>query len=338
MGERRSSKPSLRELASATNRRVETRVTREEGFLYLPLRWSGDEDPRSRADMEGATGVTWPADVLPGTAQWQRCRAMFTSDVNAAVAGFFDGGADEVLINEAHWTMRNLLLEAARRARDDAHRPAQGPHHGRGRAARRRRRHRVPRLPHRRRHRGRARAHLPRQLDHRRLGRRAPGPARATSTPSWSPSTASRWSWSPATTGPARTPRATRPRRGRSRSRTTCPATPRCAVPPARTVADIRAAAQEAVRAGRQRHDARSDGPFMVEVEFDAEHLATATPAGARRGPRRRAPGALHRADDVRDDPHVQGGHRRSSPRGGEALWLIPRRTPRRGRRASPPT
>ena len=63
------------------------------------------------ADMEGATGVTWPADVEPGTEQWQRCRRMFTSDVNAAVAGFLDGGADEVLINEAHSTMRNLLLE-----------------------------------------------------------------------------------------------------------------------------------------------------------------------------------------------------------------------------------
>ncbi|NEA45364.1 M55 family metallopeptidase [Streptomyces sp. SID10815] len=63
------------------------------------------------ADMEGATGVTWPADVLPGTPQWERCRSMFTSDVNAAVLGFFDGGADEVLINEAHWSMRNLLLE-----------------------------------------------------------------------------------------------------------------------------------------------------------------------------------------------------------------------------------
>ncbi|MBL1289558.1 D-amino peptidase [Streptomyces sp. LamerLS-316] len=63
------------------------------------------------ADMEGATGVTWPADVLPGTPQWERCRSFFTSDVNAAALGFFDGGADEVLVNEAHWTMRNLLLE-----------------------------------------------------------------------------------------------------------------------------------------------------------------------------------------------------------------------------------
>lgn len=63
------------------------------------------------ADMEGATGVTWPADVEPGTEQWQRCRALFTSDVNAAVAGFFDGGAGAVVVNEAHATMRNLLLE-----------------------------------------------------------------------------------------------------------------------------------------------------------------------------------------------------------------------------------
>ncbi|WP_329377378.1 M55 family metallopeptidase [Streptomyces sp. NBC_01351] len=63
------------------------------------------------ADMEGATGVTWPADVLPGTPQWERCRVLFTSDVNAAVLGFYDGGAEQVVINEAHWTMRNLLLE-----------------------------------------------------------------------------------------------------------------------------------------------------------------------------------------------------------------------------------
>lgn len=63
------------------------------------------------ADMEGATGVTWPGDVQPGTEQWQRCRRMLTSDVNAAVAGFMAAGADAVVINEAHSTMRNILIE-----------------------------------------------------------------------------------------------------------------------------------------------------------------------------------------------------------------------------------
>lgn len=63
------------------------------------------------ADMEGATGVTWPGDVDPGTPGWQRLRSPFTSDVNAAIAGFCSAGADGVLVNEAHATQRNLLLE-----------------------------------------------------------------------------------------------------------------------------------------------------------------------------------------------------------------------------------
>jgi D-amino peptidase len=63
------------------------------------------------ADMEGASGVTWPGDVQPGTEQWQRCRRMFVSDVNAAIAGFCDAGATSIMVNEAHATMRNLLLE-----------------------------------------------------------------------------------------------------------------------------------------------------------------------------------------------------------------------------------
>ncbi|KID31528.1 D-aminopeptidase [Prauserella sp. Am3] len=63
------------------------------------------------ADMEGVTGVTWTDDVLPGTEQWQRFRQMLTGDVNAAVAGLCSGGADSVLVNEAHLSQRNLLLE-----------------------------------------------------------------------------------------------------------------------------------------------------------------------------------------------------------------------------------
>jgi D-amino peptidase len=63
------------------------------------------------ADMEGATGVTWASDVDPGTEQWQRFRRMFTGDVNACVTGLFNGGATDVLVNEAHASQRNLLLE-----------------------------------------------------------------------------------------------------------------------------------------------------------------------------------------------------------------------------------
>jgi D-amino peptidase len=44
--------------------------------------------------------------------------------VNAVVAGYFDAGADDVLVNEAHATMRNLLLEERAPTRS----PAVGRH------------------------------------------------------------------------------------------------------------------------------------------------------------------------------------------------------------------
>jgi D-amino peptidase len=58
-------------------------------------------------DYEGVAGlVTWDA------ADRQREREFITADVNAAVAGAFEGGATEVLVGEAHANMRNLLPEA----------------------------------------------------------------------------------------------------------------------------------------------------------------------------------------------------------------------------------
>lgn len=63
------------------------------------------------ADMEGATGVTFPDDVEPGNPRWQYHRPLFTGDVNAAVAGLFDAGASEVLVNDSHANQRNLLLD-----------------------------------------------------------------------------------------------------------------------------------------------------------------------------------------------------------------------------------
>lgn len=63
------------------------------------------------ADMEGATGVTCPDDCRPGSPQWDRFRHLLTSDVNAVATGFLAAGFDDVVVNEAHASMRNVVLE-----------------------------------------------------------------------------------------------------------------------------------------------------------------------------------------------------------------------------------
>jgi len=62
-------------------------------------------------DMEGATGITSPSMLYPEGHDFSRGRKLLTGDVNAAVQGAFDGGATEVVVNEAHGNMTNLLLE-----------------------------------------------------------------------------------------------------------------------------------------------------------------------------------------------------------------------------------
>ena len=62
-------------------------------------------------DMEGITGITDPEDVLPKGQDYGRGRVFMTGDANAAILGAYDGGATEVVVNDSHWTMRNLLLE-----------------------------------------------------------------------------------------------------------------------------------------------------------------------------------------------------------------------------------
>jgi D-amino peptidase len=63
------------------------------------------------ADMEGVTGVTFPEDVEYGATRWESARRLLMSDVNAAIDGFFRAGATEVVVNDAHSTKRNLLIE-----------------------------------------------------------------------------------------------------------------------------------------------------------------------------------------------------------------------------------
>src|ERR687894_664177 len=71
------------------------------------------------ADMEGTCGVvTWVQVMPPEVArhseptsldEYTRTRQRMTAEVNAAVEGALAGGADEVIVNDSHDGMRNLL-------------------------------------------------------------------------------------------------------------------------------------------------------------------------------------------------------------------------------------
>ena len=61
--------------------------------------------------MEGVSGLTDSDEMIVEGHEFERGRRLLTGDVNAAIAGAFDGGATEVVVNESHWTMRNLLSE-----------------------------------------------------------------------------------------------------------------------------------------------------------------------------------------------------------------------------------
>jgi D-amino peptidase len=63
------------------------------------------------ADMEGISGVVHWDHVDPKHKEYGRFRKLMTGDVNAAIRGAFDGGADEVIVADGHAYGRNVLIE-----------------------------------------------------------------------------------------------------------------------------------------------------------------------------------------------------------------------------------
>ncbi len=63
------------------------------------------------ADMEGITGVVSWDHVDSSHAEYGRFRRLMTGDVNAAIRGAFEGGADEVVVSDGHGSGRNILIE-----------------------------------------------------------------------------------------------------------------------------------------------------------------------------------------------------------------------------------
>ena len=62
-------------------------------------------------DMEGIGGVADGADTTVGAPHFEYGRKLMTGECNAAIEGSFDAGASEVLVNDSHGTMLNLLQE-----------------------------------------------------------------------------------------------------------------------------------------------------------------------------------------------------------------------------------
>lgn len=62
-------------------------------------------------DMEGISGVTCWDHVLPGHSEYPRGRRWMTADVNAAVEGAAQAGADEIVVTDGHWDGSNILIE-----------------------------------------------------------------------------------------------------------------------------------------------------------------------------------------------------------------------------------
>lgn len=63
------------------------------------------------ADIEGVAGVTSQEQCTPGNGEYERARRLMTAEVNAAIAGAFEGGATEVIVADSHYRFTNLIAE-----------------------------------------------------------------------------------------------------------------------------------------------------------------------------------------------------------------------------------
>jgi D-amino peptidase len=61
------------------------------------------------ADIEGVAGVATSLQTMDGAAQYQEGRQLMTDEVNAAVAGAYEGGATAVVVCDSHAGMQNLV-------------------------------------------------------------------------------------------------------------------------------------------------------------------------------------------------------------------------------------
>ena len=63
-------------------------------------------------DMEGIWGVVHGNQTSSDSPEFGPARKWMAEDVNAVIAGLFDAGAAEVVVNDSHGSMRNIMADA----------------------------------------------------------------------------------------------------------------------------------------------------------------------------------------------------------------------------------
>jgi len=61
-------------------------------------------------DMEGITGVVHSDQVLPEKEEYKQARELMVGDVNATIEGALEAGAEEIVVNDSHYVMTNIVL------------------------------------------------------------------------------------------------------------------------------------------------------------------------------------------------------------------------------------
>ena len=62
-------------------------------------------------DFEGTSGIVAWEQAIEGNPEYAHGRALLTAEVNAAIEGAREGGATEIVVNDAHHNMRNLRAD-----------------------------------------------------------------------------------------------------------------------------------------------------------------------------------------------------------------------------------
>jgi len=63
-------------------------------------------------DMEGIWGVVASEQVNSSSSEYTAARRWMAEDVNAVIAGLFEAGAGEIVVNDSHGSMRNIVADA----------------------------------------------------------------------------------------------------------------------------------------------------------------------------------------------------------------------------------